>query len=157
MVYLIGASGHAKVIIETLEELRIPVIALQDANPAVKSLLGYEVFQELPDTYNPVTDRIIISIGNNTIRKKLALSIDCKYFTAIHPNATISKSSKIGEGSVVMAGATVNSSVKIGRHAIINTNASIDHDCILGDYVHVSPNAAVAGIVEIGEGTHIGI
>src|SRR5690606_26719765 len=142
---------------EILEELNIPIHALQDVNPAITSLLGYEVLQELPESFNTVTDRIIISIGNNAIRKKLTTLTDRKFFTAVHPSANVSRRSSIGEGSVVMAGVSINSSVVIGKHAIINTNASVDHDCVVGDYVHISPNAAIAGIVEIGEGTHVGI
>lgn len=157
MVYLIGASGHAKVIVEILEELCVPVGALQDANPDIRSLLDYDVFQELPDSFDPANDRLLISIGNNAVRKKLASSFDCKFYTAIHPSANISKRSSIGDGSVVMAGVSINSSVQIGKHTIVNTNASIDHDCTLEDYVHVSPNAALAGNVKVGEGTHIGV
>lgn len=157
MVYLIGASGHAKVIIEILEEQGEKIGALTDANPAIDSLLDYKVFREMPNTFNLVTDRVIISIGNNAIRKKLATSIVHKFFTAIHPNASVSKRAVVGEGSVIMAGVTVNSSVKIGKHTIVNTNASIDHDCVIDDYAHVSPNAALAGDVKVGEGSHIGI
>lgn len=157
MIYLVGASGHAKVIIEILEELDVTVGALQDANPEIKSLIDHDVFQEFPESFDATNDSLIISIGNNTTRKKVASSFDYRFFTAIHPNANISKRASIGEGSVVMAGVSINSGVTIGKHAIVNTNASIDHDCFLDDYVHISPNAALAGDVKVGEGTHIGI
>jgi len=157
MVYLIGASGHAKVIVEILEQQEIYIGGLQDANPAIKSLLNYDVYPEFPTFFDPNDDEIIISIGNNSIRKKLATSLAYKYISAIHPNTNISKRAKIGQGTVIMAGVSINSDTKIGKHAIINTNASIDHDCILENYVHISPNAALAGNVHVGEGTHIGI
>lgn len=157
MVYLIGASGHAKVIIEILEQQEIYIGGLQDANPAITSLLDYDVYQEFPTFFDSDDDKVIISIGNNAIRKEIATSVAYKFISAIHPKATISKRAKIGEGSVIMAGVSINSNAMIGKHTIINTNASIDHDCILEDYVHISPNVALAGNVSIGEGTHIGI
>jgi len=157
MVYLIGASGHAKVIIEILEQQEIYIGGLQDANPTIKSLLNYDVHQELPTFFDPNDDEVIISIGNNSIRKKIATSLPYKFISAIHPRTNISKRTQIGAGSVIIAGVSVNSDVKIGKHAIINTNASIDHDCILDDYVHISPNVALGGDVQVGEGTHIGI
>lgn len=157
MVYLVGASGHAKVIIEILEELDIKIGGLQDSNPRLTSLLGYVVYETLPPLFNANEDLILIAIGNNEIRKRIVSSQDYRYGVAIHPNANHSKRAIIGEGTIVMAGTSINSSCKIGTHVIINTNASIDHDCVLDDYVHVSPNAALAGNVYVGEGTHIGI
>src|SRR5690606_29979344 len=157
MVYLIGASGHAKVIIEILEKQGLHIGGLQDANPAIKTLVGHEVHQELPTVFDANEDEVIISIGNNKTRKRLAESFEYSYISAIYPKANISNRATIGKGTVIMAGVTINADVEIGKHAIINTNASIDHDCIVGDYAHISPNAALAGDVKVGEGTHIGI
>lgn len=157
MIYLIGAGGHAKVIIEILEEQDLSVGGIQDPNPNIKSLFDYEVYKELLTPIDDKNDRVIISIGNNSIRKRIAANSEFMFTSAIHKHACISKRATIGEGSVVMAGVSINSCVEIGKHAIINTNASIDHDCKLGDYVHISPNAVLAGNVRVGEGTHIGI
>ena len=38
---LYGASGHAKVIIDILEDLGTPSDFLVDDNPSISSLLGY--------------------------------------------------------------------------------------------------------------------
>lgn len=153
-LYLYGASGHAKVIIEIAETMGMQVVGLVDANPKVTSLLEYPVQNDFEKKKN----NWIISIGNNKIRKKIAISsIDKIFIELVHPSSTISKRAKIGVGTVVMAGVTVNSEAKIGKHCIINTNASIDHDCLIEDFVHISPNVALAGNVHIGEGTHVGI
>jgi len=157
MVYLIGAGGHAKVIIEILEKQGLYIGGLQDANPAVKSLLGHDVHQVLPDFFDSNDDEVVIAIGNNTIRKKLTASFAHKFISVIHPSANISKRAIIGKGTVIMAGVTINTDAEIGKHVIINSNASIDHECVLEDYVHVSLNAALGGNVRVGEGTHIGI
>lgn len=156
MVYLIGASGHAKVVIEILEEQGAQIGGLRDDNPDIKSLLGYPVFDELPEEFDPEEDELFISIGNNKTRMQLSNLIN-NYATVIHPQANVSQRASIWEGTAIMAGATINSDVQIGKHVIVNTNASIDHDCILGNFVHVSPNVALAGNVLVGEGTHIGI
>lgn len=157
-VYLIGASGHAQVIIEMLEDkAQTEIGGLQDLNPNIKSILGYKVFNKLPEQFDRFKDFLIISIGDNATRKRIAESIECSYTNAIHDSANISKSIDIRKGVVIMAGVSINALTKIGNHTIINTNASIDHDCIIEDYVHVSPNVALAGNVQVGEGTHIGI
>ena len=153
-MYLYGASGHAKVIIDILELQKEPVEGLFDDNASIGRLLEYPV-QSFPSQFD-ATKRLIISIGNNLIRRKIATSLPASFGNAIHPSATISKRSFVGAGTVVMAGVTINTDVKIGNHCILNTNASVDHDCLLEDYVHISPNVALCGGVEVGEGTHIG-
>lgn len=154
-MYLYGASGHAKVIVETIRSLAIPIEGIFDDNPAVKNLGTYSV-ASFPGSFDVQQDKLVISIGNNLIRKKLALQLECKFGTAVHPKANISESADIGDGTVVMAGASVNADTIIGKHCIINTNSSIDHDCTLMDFVHISPNATLCGGVIVGEGVHIG-
>jgi len=153
-IFIYGASGHAKVVIEIAESLAYSIGGLVDANPVIQRLLDYPVntpFVEEAD------DRWIIGIGTNSIRKRIAGEEDRRYAILCHPSANISARTYIGEGTVVMAGVSINSGVRIAKHCIINTNASIDHDCEIADYVHISPNVALAGDVRVGQGTHIGI
>ena len=157
-LYLIGASGHAKVIIDILDSKQLDVKALIDVNPAITSFLNYPVFRSLQDAGALSHDQLIISIGNNNIRKKLASEInDDAFINAIHTSAVVSRRSTIDKGTVVMSNVSINSGSVIGKHCILNTNCSVDHDCVLSDFVHISPNASLAGNVKVGEGTHIGI
>src|SRR3546814_906017 len=155
MIYLFGASGHAKVIIESLELSGIQVGGIRDDNPAIKSLLDYKVDTDFPLVFDPLRDKVILSIGNNRIRKRLAGLNSFDYATVIHPSANLSKRSQIRNGTVIMAGVSINSEAEIGAHVILNTNSSIDHDCILEDFVHISPNAALAGDVTDRKSTRL--
>lgn len=153
-MYLYGASGHGKVIAEIVEKTGLLVTAFIDSDKTKKELLGYKVLHKIPDF--PI--EAVVTIGNNMIRQEIVQqNYNFSFKTVFHPNANISKSCTLGEGTVVMAGVSINSDVLIGRHCIINTNASVDHDCIIEDFVHISPNAALAGNVKVGQGTHIGI
>ncbi|WP_452603022.1 acetyltransferase [Pontimicrobium sp. MEBiC06410] len=154
-VFLYGASGHSKVIINTLELLGISIARIFDDDLNKKELLSYKVnrFNKLLIQNIPC----IISIGNNIIRKKIAENYkELKFLSINHPSAIIDKSVNIGEGTVVMAGVVVNSSSIIGKHCIINTTASIDHDCLINDFVHISPNATLCGNVTVGQCSQIG-
>lgn len=157
MLYLFGASGHAKVVIEIAETLGEQIVCLFDQNPAIKSILGYPVKQNIPDDFNSKETSLLITIGDNLTRKKIAETYPFIYKTLIHPKSNISTRAEIREGTIVMAGVSINSEAKIGKHAIINTNCSVDHDCVIKDYVHISPNATLAGNVSVGEGVHIGV
>lgn len=152
-IILYGAGQHAKVVAEIAELNGYKNIIFYDDCPTTDCFLGYKVMDFIPD----IEKFIIISIGNNRIRKKVASCLQLHFIRLFHPRTSISNRSSIDEGTVVMAGVTINCEVKIGKHCIINTNASIDHDSVINDYVHISPNVALAGNVEIGEGSHIGI
>ena len=150
-MYLYGASGHAKVIIDILRANNEKLEALFDDNEAIDSLLDYPVLRS-----SEVRGPLIISIGNNGIRRKIAESVNTTFGNAFHPSAIISEEAAIKEGTVVMQGAIIQSGVCIGRHCIINTGASVDHECIIEDYVHISPHCTLCGNVQIGEGSWIG-
>jgi len=156
-MYLYGASGHAKVIIDILELLSIPVDGLYDDNPNIKQLAGYPVLGSLKNQTRLPKEPFIISIGNNLVRKTIKEQYPLVFTNAlIHPTATISNSAVLGEGTVVMGHAIINAETRIGQHVIINTSASIDHDCTIGNFVHISPNATLTGGVTVGEGANVG-
>ena len=152
-IYLYGAGGHAKVILDILEAQDKTVVGVVDDNPALMEFMGKEVLHGV-NNVSPV----IVSIGINGIRRKVVekLAADTVFGTAIHPSAVVSPQAKIAEGTVVMQGAVLQSCAQVGRHCIINTGASVDHDCVLGDFVHISPHATLCGNVSVGEGTWIG-
>jgi len=150
-MYLYGASGHAKVIIDILEASGVRVDGLIDDNPNINQLQGSPVRHTFTGE-----SPLIISIGNNKIRKRVAERLQTSYGKAIHPSAILSPTAKIGDGTVVMQGTIIQADAKIGKHCIINTGASVDHESVIGDYVHVSPHATLCGNVHVGEGSWIG-
>ncbi|PIF59341.1 acetyltransferase [Flavobacterium sp. 2] len=153
---LYGASGHCKVILDILKSKNINVLGILDDNPKFDFLVDIPVLKSHEKAISSA-EEIIISIGDNKIRKKIATNIKSSFFIAIHASAIISETSKIDDGSVVMAGVIINSNATIGKHCIINSGAIIEHDCEINDYCHISPSASLAGNVSIGEGAHVGI
>jgi acetyltransferase EpsM len=156
-MYLYGASGHCKVIIDSIESSTDKIIqGVFDDNIEFDKILNIPIYNfETFDNTN--IQEMIISVGNNATRKMISESIEANYVSVVHSKATVSKYAFIDKGSCVMANAVINPSAKIGKHCIINTGAIVEHDCELADFVHISPNASLAGNVKIGEGTHIGI
>lgn len=94
-MYLYGASGHAKVIVDILRAIIEPIEALFDDNEAIHRLLDYPVLRSVE-----VKGPLIISIGNNNIRKKIAEQVNVKFGKAFHPSAIISATTTIDEGTV---------------------------------------------------------
>ena len=160
---ILGASGHGKVVADAaLCAGWQDIVFFDDAWPH-KARVGEWIVAGgtdalLKDSHS--YKGVVIAIGNNEIRKKLANTLNeagILLTTIVHPSATVSRYAKIGRGSVIFAGAVLNPDCNVGEYCIINTNASIEHDCVLADGVHVSPNASLGGQVSIGGLTWIGI
>lgn len=158
LVVIIGASGHGKVIADTVLKSGDKVVGfLDDGVEKGTQIVGFSVLGKTEDYKNYTDCEFVIAIGDSYIREKIANELPVKWYTAIHPTAVISSLDvEIGEGTVVMANAVINSSAKIGKHCIINTGAIVEHDNVLEDYVHLSPNVVLSGIVKVGKSTHIG-
>lgn len=152
-INLFGASGHAKVIMDIITAQGDEVGVLYDDAPHCVEIHG-KLVRKTPETM--VEGPLIISIGSNSIRKKISERYSVKYAKAVHPTAQISESSSIGVGTVLMHGTIIQADVQIGNHCIINTGASVDHECQIGDNVHISPHVTLCGNVHVGEGSWIG-
>lgn len=152
---VIGASGHAKVVIEIAEQRGYTIDAVYDQDQSKVRILSHFVTQTLDiDARN----EYCIAIGDNQIRKKISQELTSRFCEAlIHKSAIISPSATIGKGSIVMAGAIINAEARIGKHVIINSGAIIEHDCVIEDYAHISPNASLAGDVTVKECAQVGI
>jgi sugar O-acyltransferase (sialic acid O-acetyltransferase NeuD family) len=154
-MYLFGASGHAKVIVDILISQGIKVTAFYDEDESKKVLWDIPVVGKTKDFIDDGT-ACLISIGKNETRKKVVDFLQVTYGKAIHATAVLGSHVQIGDGSVIMPRAVVNADTIIGKHVIINTAAGIDHDCEIGDFSHIAPNACLCGGVKIGEGTLVG-
>jgi sugar O-acyltransferase (sialic acid O-acetyltransferase NeuD family) len=99
---------------------------------------------------------LVIAIGNNQVREKLAQKISHNFVTLIHPAASIAPDITLGKGTVVLANATIQVNASIGDHVIINAGAVVDHDAIVEDFVHIAPNAYIGGGAVIKKGAVVG-
>jgi sugar O-acyltransferase (sialic acid O-acetyltransferase NeuD family) len=153
-VFLYGAGGHARVIIELLEAEGRVVLGLFDDDPGVTDLFGYPVSRWNRETRGDAP--LIVGIGNNAVRRKMVSDLGGPFTKTRHPNSYISPRASWEEGTVVVSGVSINSAARIGAHCIINTHASVDHDCTVGDFAHIAPHAVLCGQVTIGEGALVG-
>lgn len=159
---VIGAGGHAKVVIDALLASGCRILGCYDDNP---TLAGSEPVSGVPvlgGSSALCTDwrkgqKVIVAVGDNRIRRRLSLLWDVEYGAAVAPSAVLGAGVVFGSGTMVLPSATVNIDTVVGRHAILNTSCSVDHDCRIGDYAHVAPGCTLGGNVIIGEGAFLGI
>ncbi len=168
-ILIIGASGHAKVIIDIIEkEGKYEIFGLIDSfKNKGDSIFNYKILgteKDLPKLFKDHDDIVggIVAIGDNYTRMKIYLDISSKiknfnFINAIHPSSVVCRNVTIEKGSVIMPGAVISSDVKIGKQCIVNTNSTVNHDCIIEDFVSIAPGATLAGGVKVGKCTAISL
>lgn len=158
-VAVVGAGGHAKVVISTLDAAGFEVVAVYDDDPARHgdTVLGVPIRGHVGDLAREDVLPAVIAIGDNHVRRRIAERLAWPWVSVVHPSAVVHASVRLGPGTVVMAGAVIQPDARLGRHAIVNTAATVDHDCRLGDFVHVAPGAHLAGSVALGDEVLLGI
>ncbi|MDR6535960.1 NeuD/PglB/VioB family sugar acetyltransferase [Variovorax soli] len=163
-IVVVGAGGHAKVVIELLQVSGTwDIVGLVDPSPAGDAVLGVPVLggdEVLPDVLAGGVSSAVIALGGNRLRERLgrraqALGFDLP--AIVHPSALVSPSSRLGAGVVVMARAVVGTEAFISDLAIVNTGAVLDHDNFVGIAGHVAPGCALAGNVSVGDRTLVGV
>lgn len=157
-VIVLGAGGHAKVVISTLQAAGYEVAAALDNDPEKfgNTILGVLVKGAIPDSLGGA--EAIIAIGDNAARRCVALRLErIVWLSVVHPAAWAHPSAQIGPGTAIFAGVIIQPDCVIGAHTIINTAATIDHDCRIGNYVHLAPGVHLAGNVTVGDGAFLGI
>ncbi len=158
-VSLIGAGGHAKVVLDTLQASGHYVDRIYDDHPALHGQLfcGIPIVGPLNLLDDCPNQKAFIAIGSCQKRAEIAARYNCQWMTAVHPAAYVAPTATIGPGSLVAAGAVIQADAKVGDHVIVNTGTTIDHDCTLHDFVHLCPGTHLAGNVTVGVGTMCGM
>lgn len=165
-VILVGAGGHAKVLVAALRRLGADILGATDADPALKDarILDVPVLGNDSMLRDHTPDGMLLvngvgSTGSTRARRVLFETLAARgyHFAAVvDPLALIAGPVDIAEGAQILAGAVIQPETRIGANAIVNTRASIDHDCDIGAHAHIAPGAVLSGGVRVGEGAHIG-
>jgi len=159
-ILIIGASGHAQVIIETIKlNNEYQIYGLIDSYKSKgEEALGYAVLGTediISDLRKKGINKGVIAIGDNWSRYQMYIKIkesnpDFEFVSIIHPSSVISPSAKIGKGSVILASVKINTLALVGDGCILNTNSSFGHDGAMSNFSSIAPGVTIGGNVSIG-------
>lgn len=167
-ILIIGASGHAKVVVDIIERQNQYSIQgfLDTYKEKGEKLFGYPILGTEYDL-NDIIEKYniygcFIAIGDNYTRKIMAKKIatlnpQINFVNAIHPTAIIGKKVRLGQGIAIMPGVIINSDSKIGDFCILNTNSSLGHDGIMKDYSSIASGVKTGGNLMLKECSAISI
>ncbi|MBL7978406.1 MAG: acetyltransferase [Bacteroidetes Order II. Incertae sedis bacterium] len=166
---IIGAGGHGKEVADILlaqhkESTTTVVAGFIDEDPA-KYGAYINGLQVLGNTNWLFTQpihayKVVVAIGNLQVLKKVVTEIKqhgIALTTAISPDALVSPSAQVGDGSILFPHTSIGANVQIGECVTLNVGTSVSHDSIIGKYTGLNPGVRCAGSVQIGEGAYIGI
>jgi UDP-N-acetylbacillosamine N-acetyltransferase len=156
-VYIIGAGGHTRSLINLLNDYEIKGV-LDDSY----SVDSCETIMNIPlvDTLNNMHlySDLIISSGNPEIKKKWYDKCRNQLLkkNLIHHSSIIEKYASLGECNQIMAYAYINSEVQIQNNNLINTSSIIEHEVLIGSHNHISIGVKIGGRSVIGDCCFVG-
>lgn len=166
---VLGAGGHGSVVSELAilsekyhniqvldDKYKVNEKLFTDQNLRIVGKLNDFKSVELKDKFQ----QAIVAIGDSFKRIKLLRELKLNGYDIpilMHSSSIVSKNSRIGRGSVIMANSVVQTGCEVGLGCIINTGASLDHHSTIGDGVHLCPGVHIGGHVIIGQNSWIGI
>lgn len=166
-IILIGAGGHAKSIIDSIEQTGIYQIIGFSEKKKDESVnyRGYKIIctdDELEELYKSGVQNAFITIGymgNSNLREKLYYKLKSIGFnlpSIVDNSAILAIDVQIGKGCYIAKGTILNSQTFINDLAIINTGAVIEHECYIGFNTHIAGNSTICGNVNVGNNVFVG-
>lgn len=160
-VYIIGAGGHTRSLVNLLEINKLGIAAIYDDSYKARHrelICGYGLKGAIKDVPRGSGCKIVISIGDNQKREELFR----RFYSQLHKDnlkhksAIIENRTHFGVCNQIFARVYINSGVIIKDDNILNTGCTIEHESRLGSHNHVSVCSVICGRVTIGNRCLIG-
>lgn len=164
-VVLLGAGGHARVVLDVLRLRGHSIIGV--CAPELLPGSRWEGVEVLGDdaalgALDPNEVRLANGIGlvpGGMVRRRAHETFSEKgyqWLTLEHPSSLRAADGNLKDGVQLMAGVVVQPGYRFGTGVVVNTGAVVDHDCQLNEHVFVGPGAVLCGGVKAGRGVFIG-
>lgn len=169
-VLIVGAGQHCHVVLYNMEEQQLhEAIGIGDIDETKwgRTLDGKTILQGYKDFDHDAISRIreeyrieafFLGLGAMKVRRKLFeffIEEGWESVNIIHPNAVVSKKTKMGTGVLIEAGCLVTPAPFIGDNVVVNTGSQVNHDNIIESHVYIASGVVLSGGVQVGENTLI--
>lgn len=156
-IVLVGTGAIAQEIAETFSDVGFVAAYCEPAFAAASRV-------DLPLVTDPARLRdtaasYVVAIADPADRARLAAQLDALGLRAAPPlvpsTARVSRSARLGDGTVLGHGVQVGPDSRIGRHGLVLHHAVFGHDARAGDHLLVGPGVHIAGDTVIGHGVAV--
>lgn len=102
---------------------------------------------------------VFVAIGNNANRKRVTERLRIEGFqvtSILDPNASISRTSEIGEGCYIGPNVCIGPNSRVGMGSILYPNTVLNHDNDIGSWSSLGPGCTLAGRARAGSQSSLG-
>lgn len=173
-VIIIGGKGSCVDIAEEIDDARlrygidIKVLGFAFDDPAYSGgingwpvLCGtkeaWEIYKNDKEVYFVFgMFRYDIARERFALRDSYGIPIE-RYLTFVHPTAYVSRSAKVGLGTIILANATIKNNSTIGTRNFINSGVNIDHDTVIGNDNFFAAHSCLGSSITVGNANFFGL
>lgn len=166
---VVGAGGFGRETVEAIRALNAAgagwrLAGYLDDDPArhgtviggVPVLGGIAELDRMPEASVVVcTGRPDNYVSRPRIVERVGLAPE-RYATIIHPSASVSVTSRVGPGSVLLAQTVLTAAVTVGSHVAIMPHVTLTHGDVIGDFATMASGVCLGGNVRVGRCAYIG-
>lgn len=155
---IIGARGFGREVYNLFLDCKFADIDckgfLDDKADALAEYSNYPPIISSVESYIPKPDDVFIcALGDVAYKEKYASVLLEKggiFISLIHPSASISMNTTIGQGCIIEKNAIVSCDVTIGDFVTVMPQAVLGHDTQVGDWSHIGSFAFMGGFSKLG-------
>lgn len=162
-IFVLGIGIASVVYLEHAEACGYRIAGLYHYNEdrTGEVICGHKIIGSFSDMFATGVKgkNFLLTQGTMSLRKELTEKILAEggiIPTIIHPLASVSKYSEMGDGCLVGPYAVIQPQCKICNGVIVRDQALICHGTNIGDYVFIGPKALVGAMLNIKEQAFIG-
>lgn len=166
---VVGAGGFGRETVEAIRALntRGPawrLLGYLDDDPALAGRVvdGISVLGGLGELKSMSDVSVVVATGrpdNYVSRPRIVGALELpadRYATIVHPTASVSTTSLIGPGSVLLAHSVLTAGVRVGSHVAVMPHVTMTHEDVIEDYATLASGVRLGGAVRIGRGAYLG-
>ena len=166
---VIGAGGFGRETVEAVRALNVSgsswrLLGYLDDEPAchgtvvdgIPVLGGLAELDHLPNAFVVVcTGRPDNYISRPRIVAAFGLPPE-RYATIVHPAASVSSTSRVGPGSVLLAHVALTCAVTIGSHVAVMPHVTVTHDSVVEDFATLASGVSLGGNTRVRRCAYLG-
>jgi UDP-perosamine 4-acetyltransferase len=162
---IVGAGGHARVLVDVLASRGVTLHGLLDPNlPVGADVGGIHVLGDDSwlDNHRERNPRVVIGIGSTgSVRARVNIFDSLRQqghhvVGAVHLSTIEGSNCRIDQTAQVLPGCVINHSATIGANVVLYSGVIVEHDCTISDHAYLSPRVTLCGGSTVGARSFIG-